>query len=78
MITIIGLGPGSLERVPSPVRDVLIDPTTQVVARTIHHPACAELAELRPVTFCDDLYMASETFDDVYDAIVTRVTALAG
>jgi tetrapyrrole methylase family protein / MazG family protein len=76
MIKVIGLGPGSLDRVPAPVRDLLVDPVTTVVCRTEHHPAAAELAELRPVIFCDDLYETSETFEAVYDNIVSRVTSL--
>jgi tetrapyrrole methylase family protein/MazG family protein len=78
MIRIVGLGPGSLDRVAMPVRDVLVDPGTTVVCRTLHHPAAAELAQLRPVVTCDDLYEAAETFDDVYSAIADRVIAAAG
>lgn len=73
MITIAGLGPGSLDRVPKPVRDLLLDEGTTVVVRTAHHPAAAELAELREVVFCDDLYQTSEEFEDVYAAIADRV-----
>lgn len=77
MITIIGLGPGSLDRVPGPVRSLLLDTTTTIVVRTRHHPAAAELADLRDVIFCDDLYEA-DTFADVYDAIAERVGAVDG
>jgi tetrapyrrole methylase family protein/MazG family protein len=73
MITITGLGPGSLDRVPAPVRVFLLDPERAVIARTIRHPAAEELARLRPVVFCDDLYESSEGFDDVYTAIADRV-----
>jgi tetrapyrrole methylase family protein/MazG family protein len=78
MITIIGLGPGELERVPKPVRSLLEDPTTTVVARTVHHPAAAQLADLRPVVFCDDLYDHAVGFDQVYAAIAERVIAAMG
>ncbi len=78
MITIIGLGPGTLDRVPTPVREILTDPARTVVVRTVHHPAAADLSELREVVFCDDLYENSESFDDVYRAIAERVSALAG
>jgi tetrapyrrole methylase family protein/MazG family protein len=78
MITIIGLGPGELDRVPRPVRSLLEDPATTVVARTMHHPAAAQLADLRPVVFCDDLYVDADRFDDVYAAITDRVIAAAG
>lgn len=73
VITITGLGPGTLDRVPEPVRDLLLDEARTVIARTSHHPAARELAELREVVFCDDLYDGSETFDDVYSAIASRV-----
>lgn len=76
MITIIGLGPGDLDRVPTPVLGLLLDEDRSVVARTAHHPAAAQLAERRTVVFCDDLYEA-ESFDDVYDAIRDRVLAAA-
>lgn len=73
MITIIGLGPGSLALVPQQVKALLEDPAVVVVARTHHHPAAAELAALRDVVFCDDLYEAADRFDDVYEAIASRV-----
>lgn len=77
MITITGLGPGSLDRVPSPVRDMLLDQARTVVVRTASHPAAAELASMREIVSCDDLYEASEDFDDVYSAIADRVVSLA-
>ncbi|MFZ0014146.1 MAG: nucleoside triphosphate pyrophosphohydrolase [Acidimicrobiia bacterium] len=77
MITIIGLGPGALDRVPTPVRSLLLDESRVLIARTIHHPAARELADLRDVTCCDDLYEGSERFDDVYRAITDRVLAAA-
>lgn len=77
MITVTGLGPGSLDRVPKPVRELLVDDATTVVVRTAYHPAAAELADLREVVFCDDIYEESDSFDDVYDAIARRVMDLA-
>lgn len=77
MITITGLGPGSLDRVPKPVRELFLDDATTVVVRTVHHPAAAELADLREVVFCDDIYEASDSFDDVYDAIAERVIQIS-
>jgi tetrapyrrole methylase family protein/MazG family protein len=77
VITIIGLGPGSLDRVPGPVLDLLLDEDRAVVVRTSHHPAAAELAGMREVTFCDDLYESADGFDDVYTAIAERVAAAA-
>lgn len=75
MITITGLGPGTLDRVPKPVRDLLLEDRQTVIVRTSRHPAAAELADLREVVFCDDLYESSEVFDDVYTAIAERVIA---
>jgi tetrapyrrole methylase family protein/MazG family protein len=49
-----------------------------VIARTIDHPASVELARRRQVTFCDDLYEAYESFDDVYESIADRVVHSAG
>ena len=73
MITITGLGPGDLDRVPGPVRSILLDPEHTVVVRTREHPASVDLEQLRPVVFCDDLYEDSESFEEVYSAIANRV-----
>ncbi len=78
MILVTGLGPGDLDRVPEPVRAILLDPGRQVILRTRHHPAAAELSNLREIAFCDDLYESSERFDDVYSAIADRVLTAAG
>ena len=77
MITIIGLGPGSLDRVPAPVLDFLLDDTRVVLVRTLQHPAAQELAERREVSSCDDLYESSEDFAVVYDSIARRVLEAA-
>ena len=73
MITITGLGPGDLDRVPGPVLSLLLDAPI-VIVRTIHHPAAAQLAERRPVIACDDLYEDRSSFEDVYSAIADRVS----
>ncbi|MEX1271323.1 MAG: nucleoside triphosphate pyrophosphohydrolase [Acidimicrobiia bacterium] len=73
MIDIVGLGPGELDRVPAGVRSMLEDSTRMVIVRTLRHPAAAQLAAMRDVVSCDDLYDAAETFDDVYEAIADRV-----
>lgn len=75
MITVVGLGPGSLDRVPEVVLGLLLDPQSEVFVRTLHHPAAAQLAERREVRSCDDLYEASDDFDSVYEAIAGRVLA---
>lgn len=53
--------------------EILEDPGRSVVVRTLRHPAAGELAALRPVVTCDDLYERADAFDDVYGAIVDRV-----
>lgn len=73
MITIVGLGPGDLDRVPGPTMSLLLDPGVTVIARTEEHPAAHQLAARREVFFCDDLYAASDTFEEVYSAITDRV-----
>ncbi len=73
MILVIGLGPGDLDRVPETTRATLLDPGSRVFVRTRHHPAAEQLARLREVAFCDDLYEAADRFEDVYDAIANRV-----
>jgi len=78
MITVVGLGPGVLDRLSPQVRSVLLDAGSHVIVRTLHHPAASELADHRDVETCDDLYETSATFDDVYDAIVARVIERSG
>lgn len=75
MITITGLGPGGLDRLPSQVRSFLLDPSRTVIVRTARHPAAQELADLRDVIFCDDLYETGETPEQVYEGIAERVLA---
>lgn len=73
MIEVVGLGPGDLGRVPEAIRQLLVDPDRRVVVRTLSHPAAAQLAAMRSVVSCDDLYEAADTFEAVYAAIVDRV-----
>jgi len=75
--SIVGLGPAGLDRLRRVDLDLVSDPTTTLIARTREHPAVSELAELRPIVTCDDLYEAATDFDDVYDAIVDRVMTAA-
>jgi tetrapyrrole methylase family protein/MazG family protein len=51
---------------------MLLDPEATVIVRTVQHPAAAELAAVRVVQSCDDLYQHT-TFEEVYDAIADRV-----
>ncbi len=73
MITITGLGPGDFDRIPAGIRLVLLDPEAVVVLRTIEHPAAQELASIREVVTCDDLYESHDAFEAVYQAISDRV-----
>lgn len=72
MITVTGLGPGNLDRVPQAVRDLLLDTGRTLILRTIRHPAAAQLASMRQVVSCDDLYQEA-TYPEVYAAIADRV-----
>jgi tetrapyrrole methylase family protein/MazG family protein len=73
VITVIGLGPGDFDRIPETIRSIILDPGRTVILRTIDHPAAEQLAGMREVAACDDLYESSETFEDVYSAIADRV-----
>ena len=75
-LAIVGLGPAGLDHVAAGARAVLDDPDRVVVVRTLRHPAAAELARLREVVPCDDLYDEAEDLDAVYDAIADRVLGL--
>ena len=77
MIDIVGLGPGDLSRTAPSALDLLLDEAVTVIVRTREHPAAEQLAERRPVIFCDDLYESEESFDRTYKRIVERVTAAA-
>ena len=77
MITVVGLGPSHMGRVPGHVRDLVADDSRPVVLRTINHPAARQLAEMREVISCDDLYEAGDSFASVYEEIAKRVIGLA-
>jgi tetrapyrrole methylase family protein/MazG family protein len=77
VITITGLGPGDFDRIPAPIRLVLLDPNVTVVVRTLEHPAARELARMREVESCDDLYESQDSFEGVYQAIADRVVTAA-
>ncbi|MCY4371417.1 MAG: nucleoside triphosphate pyrophosphohydrolase [bacterium] len=72
-LVVTGLGPGTLDRTPADVVEILSDPANLVVLRTLQHPAAAELAGLREVVTCDDLYDIADTFEEVYEGIAQRV-----
>ena len=76
-VRIVGLGPAGLNRVAESIRMLIDDIAVPVVGRTRHHPASVELEKIRPVIWCDDLYEAGDTFDEVYGSIAARVLDLA-
>lgn len=61
-----------MSRIPAPIRELLLDVDRTVIVRTLAHPAAAELAALREVSSCDDLYEQSD-YGAVYGAIVERI-----
>lgn len=77
MITVVGLGPAGLDRVSAESHEALLDPDAVVLVRTAHHPAAAELGELRSMRSGDDLYESSDDFDSVYDSLAQRVVDMA-
>lgn len=76
-LVVMGLGPGGLDRVPASALSTLCDPSRRMILRTTDHPAARELAALRHVTSCDDLYLAGDDFESVYRAIASRVVDAA-
>jgi tetrapyrrole methylase family protein/MazG family protein len=74
-LTIVGLGPADLDRVPARTLEVILDPNRHVIVRTLFHPGAAELAAARQVETCDDLYETAKDFDGVYRSIADRVLA---
>ena len=76
-IAVIGLGPAGIVRLGAEGRARVMDDRRAVIVRTLDHPAAQELAAIRSVTSCDDLYESSDEFDDVYRAIVGRVLEAA-
>jgi tetrapyrrole methylase family protein/MazG family protein len=75
-VTVVGLGPGEWEQTPEKSQ-ALLTSGRPVIVRTLRHPAAAQLAAMRSVTSCDDLYEAAAGLDDVYHSIADRVMARA-
>jgi len=76
-LIIVGLGPAGLERIADPLRGIVVDPGRRVLVRTLQHPAAEDLAALREIEACDDIYDGAETFDEVYQRIADRVLGAA-
>ncbi|MCB1246669.1 MAG: nucleoside triphosphate pyrophosphohydrolase, partial [Acidimicrobiia bacterium] len=65
------------DRVDERQRSVLLDEQATVFVRTLRHPAAEDLAALRPVHTCDDLYDTLPDFEAVYHAITARILEAA-
>lgn len=74
----MGLGPAGLDRLPESSVQLLSNPATNVLVRTIAHPGAVELSAMRPIESCDDIYQSADSFGEVYDAIADRVVELLG
>lgn len=75
-LIVVGLGPGD------PALRTLggaaaLARAARIVLRTRVHPGLEDLRADPRVSDCDDLYESAASFDDVYDAIVARVIAVA-
>jgi tetrapyrrole methylase family protein/MazG family protein len=75
MITILGLGPGNPNHLTREAWDILSN-ATEVYARTARHPTLDGLPSTLTVHSFDDIYDATEKFEDVYRQIVERVLEL--
>ncbi len=76
-LVVVGLGPAGIDATPPAALAALDDPDRTIVVRTASHPAAAEIASSRAVTFCDDLYDDAPDLDAVYGAIAERVVGIA-
>ncbi len=74
-ITLLGLGPGDPAKLTREAWEVLSS-AGEVWLRTKQHPATAGLPVSVKVHSFDDLYEKSESFDEVYAAIVDKVLEL--
>ena len=77
MITIIGLGPGSIDHLTRRAWNKLQGAET-VYLRTARHPCAAQLpAAIKRLSF-DEVYQTFERFEDVYAEIAERIMEVAG
>ena len=74
-ITLLGLGPGDPAKLTREAWDVLAS-AGQVWLRTIQHPTLAGLPPALKIHSFDELYENSDSFEDVYSAIVEKVLEL--
>jgi tetrapyrrole methylase family protein/MazG family protein len=75
-LTIVGLGPGSVDDLTRRAWRALED-APRVIARTAQHPCIPYLPHAARIEACDDLYESIPDFAGVYAAIAERVLAAA-
>jgi tetrapyrrole methylase family protein/MazG family protein len=75
-ITVVGLGPGRPELLTLEAREAL-GQAIPVILRTRRHPTVAAITGNDEFRDCDDIYQLGGSFEDVYQAIVERVLAVA-
>jgi len=75
-ITILGLGPGNPSQVTREAWEV-INNTDEIWVRTRQHPTVSSMPETVNIESFDDLYETSESFENVYSSIVSKVLELA-
>lgn len=77
-IEVVGLGAGDLNQLPLGIYKKIIATNRPIIARTLDHPVIDSLMK-EDVTFesYDDLYVAEDQFNDVYEQIVADLLAKA-
>jgi tetrapyrrole methylase family protein/MazG family protein len=75
-ITLIGLGPGGAGMITREAWDWLCS-QPEVYVRTRHHPAVLELPATVVVHTFDHFYESGESFEEVYEKIVTTIMELS-
>jgi tetrapyrrole methylase family protein/MazG family protein len=74
VITIVGLGPAGADLMTR-AGWMAIESADRVIVRTLDHPAASDIARIREVETCDDLYEQADGFSEVYERIAERVLA---
>lgn len=76
MITILGLGPGSIDNLSLRAWEKICG-APRLYLRTARHPCVVDLPATCQVISFDEIYQQHAQFDDVYAEIATRVMQLA-
>jgi len=74
-ITIVGLGPGTLEHLTLEAWQIMSE-IKELWLRTLRHPIMSHLPGTLILHSFDDLYESSDTFEDVYALVAARVLEL--